>query len=77
MMSESKKFRVYLEAFASYSVVVEADDMDEAIDKALEDAPTAEWNWPDIGDWYFPGYDGTKDQRQHPEDYVEEVTYDE
>ena len=76
-MSESKEFRVYLEAVASVSIVVEADDMDEAIDKALEDAPPAAWDWPNLGDWYFPGYDGTKYQRQHPEDYVEEATDDE
>ena len=76
-MSESKKFRVYLEACASHSVVVEADDMEEAIDKAFEHTPTAAWNWPDLGDWYFPGYEGTDYQRQHPEHYVEEVTDDE
>jgi len=73
-MNESKKFRVYLEAVASHLVVVEANDMEEAIDKAIENAPTAAWDWPNLGEWYFPGYDGTKYQRQNPEDYVDYLT---
>lgn len=49
------KYRVYLEATASVAVDVEADSEDEAIDLALENAPTPASNWPDMGEWNFPG----------------------
>lgn len=51
------KYRVYLEAVASVSVEVEAESEDEAIDLAFEETPNPAWNGPDMGDWYFPGYE--------------------
>lgn len=35
------KYRVYLEAVASISVEVEAEDEDDAIDKAFDETPSA------------------------------------
>lgn len=48
------KYRVYLENVMSVSVEVEADTEDEAIEAAFGQTPSAGWDWPDMGDWYFP-----------------------
>lgn len=48
------KYRVYLEAVASFVAEVDADDTDNAIEAALAETPTPKINWPDLGDWYFP-----------------------
>lgn len=63
------RYRVYIEAVASAAIEVEADDEDDAIDKALGEAPSANHTWPDMGDWYFPA-----DERRLPRsDYIEEL----
>ena len=65
------KYRVYLEAVASVSVEVEADSEDEAIDLAFEHTPSPAWNWPDLGDWYFPADERPNERRS---DYIEEIS---
>jgi len=65
------KYRVYLEAVASISVEVEAEDEDGAIDKAFEHAPSPGWDWPDLGDWYFPADERDDIKRA---DYIEKLT---
>ena len=64
------KYRVYLEAVASVSIEVEAADQDSAIAAAFEHTPSAAWDWPDMGDWYFP-----PDERAalKAEDYIEQI----
>ena len=46
-----KKFAVNLVTMASVNVVVEAEDAEAAIDLAFENAPSAAWDWPDMGEW--------------------------
>lgn len=63
------KYRVVIEAVASTVVEVEADTREDAIDEALSNYPRAAWDWPDMGEWYFPG----DDNADHIDDYIEEV----
>lgn len=65
------KYRVYLEAVASISVEVEAEDEDDAIEKAFDETPSQGWDWPDMGDWYFPADERDELKR---DDYVTRVT---
>ncbi len=64
------KYRVYLEAVASISVEVEAADEDDAIYKAFDRTPSQGWDWPDLGDWYFPAEERDGLRR---DDYVEKI----
>lgn len=70
------KYRVYIETVASAVVEVDASNQEEAIDAALENAPSANHTWPDIGDWYFPAdedYQIAGVPPRRPEDYIEEI----
>lgn len=64
------KYRVYLEAVASVSIEVEAEDYDSAVEEAFERTPSPAWDWPDMGDWYFPPDERTN---QRIEDYIERI----
>lgn len=63
------KYRVVLEAVASIVVEVEADSEDEAVDLAFDHTPSQGWDWPDLGEWYFPGDEEGRNQS----DYLEEA----
>lgn len=63
------RYRVYLEAVASIAVEVEADSENDAVEKAFEMTPSRGWDWPDMGDWYFPGGEAGNS----PDEYIEEI----
>lgn len=65
------KYRVNLVALATTSVDVEADSREEAIDEALEQAPTPAWNWPEMDQWGLPSESFPEFNK--PEDDVEEI----
>ena len=69
------KYRIYLETTASTSVEVEADSEEEAIDLAFENAPRAAWDWPDMGEWFFPPDEATPAGMppRRREDFIEEL----
>jgi hypothetical protein len=63
------KYLVYLEAVATIAVEVEADSQDEAVDLAYEQTPSRGWDWPDMGDWYFPGDQNGNDAAEYIEEF--------
>ncbi|WIA95841.1 hypothetical protein [Curtobacterium sp. MCBA15_004] len=48
------QYAVTLVTTASTVIQVEADDEEAAIVAAFDQAPSAAWNWPEIGDWQLP-----------------------
>lgn len=48
------KYRVNFLAVASYTVEVDAEDEQDAIDKAYDHLPSRAWDWPEMGDWTLP-----------------------
>ena len=48
------QYAVTLVTTASVVIKVEAEDEEAAIEAAFDQAPSAAWDWPDIGDWSLP-----------------------
>lgn len=69
------KYRVHLEAVASVSVEVEAETQEEAVEIAFDHTPSQGWDWPDLGDWYFPAEEQTPEgvPARRWSDYIEEI----
>lgn len=61
------KYGVNLYTTASVHIEVEADDAEAAIEAAFDQAPSAAWDWPDMGDW-VTGSEMFPDQYKPDED---------
>lgn len=48
------QYAVTLVTVASVVIEVEAEDEEAAIEAAFDQAPSAAWDWPDMGDWQLP-----------------------